>query len=86
MGVGEQPAVLSAGDTLGTGRTACPGKRNLGAGVHSRSSWEGCFYRGQGDLEQKTFHFFLDLFIPSLFLKRCYSHFSQRTYAKRSGS
>lgn len=30
--------------------------------------------------------FFLDLFIPSLFLKRCYSHFPQRTYAKRSGS
>lgn len=30
--------------------------------------------------------FFLDLFIPNLLLKRCYSSFPQRTYAKRSGS
>lgn len=43
----------------------------LGVGVSSR---------------RRVSTFFLDLFIPNLFLKRCYSSFPQRTYAKRSAA
>lgn len=71
--------------TLGADRAECPGRWIWEQGV-GKTLWRDASTQAWGDFKENSFDFFLDLFIPSLFLKRCYSSFQQRTYAKRSGS
>ena len=69
---------LRAGTPSGSDGAMYSGKMDLGAGS-SRSSLEAWVAVNS---RRRVSTFFLDLFIHNLFLKRCYSSFPQRTYAK----
>ena len=82
VGVGSCQTELRAGTPSGSDGAMYSGKMDLGAGSSRSMPPTGVVVNSR----RRVSAFFLDLFIPNLFLKRCYSSFPQRTYAKRSGS